>query len=172
MRLRLLVLLPIALIAVAAGGAPAATPKSLHCGATSATVLFWPHGHPAIKGVNFPKIKTPHLETYRPDPRYIGGNFLLYADAKGVVDPSKTFCGTGPRNPSGAVVNAKTVTAKRAVTCTASAVQSFDVTKSKAGVTIRGRVSSTTLWIAVLRKKGGSKMTFDSSACQAAASPS
>jgi hypothetical protein len=172
MRLRLLAFLLIALVAAAPGGAPAAKPKSLHCGATSITVLFWPHGHPAITGVNFPKIKTPHLEVYRPDPRYLGGNFLLYVDAKGVIDPSKTFCGNGPRTPSGAIANAKTINTKRAVTCTASAVQGFDVTRSKAGVTIRGRVSSTTLWIARLRKKSASKITFDSSACQAAASPS
>jgi hypothetical protein len=172
MRLRLLALLPIALVAVAPGGAPAAKPKSFHCGATSVTVLFWPHGHPAISGVNFPKIKTPHLEVYRPDPRYLGGNFLLYVDAKGIVDPSKSYCGTGPRIPSGAIANARTISTKRAVTCTASAVQSADVTKSKTGVTVRGRVSSTTLWIARLRKKGASKITFDSSACQAAPSPS
>jgi hypothetical protein len=169
--MRRLALVPIAALLVAAA-APAAKPRSLHCGAVSATVLFWPHGHSAIKRVRFPRIKTPHLEVYRPDPRYIGGNFLLYVDAKGSVDPSKDFCATNSVIPSAAIANPRTATGKRAVTCSASAVQSYDVTKSKTGVTVRGRVSSTTLWIARLRRKGASKITFDSSACQVAAAPS
>jgi hypothetical protein len=35
------------------------------CSASATFVLFWPHGHPAVKSLGFPPFQTPHIEVYR-----------------------------------------------------------------------------------------------------------
>jgi hypothetical protein len=172
MRLRALV--PIAgLSAFLAVGiaAPAATPKAYYCGATKVTILLWPHGHKAIRSVHFPAARTPNIQVYRYDPRFAGGNFLFYADARGNVHPVKLYCGTGPSRPASAITDAQTLKGKRAVTCTVSASQTFEVTHSKRGVRVRGRLADTTLWIAEVTRGGTAKITFDGSACELGPAP-
>jgi hypothetical protein len=172
MRTRPLLVIPSALAFGALAIAPglAATPKSVNCGTSQQTVLFWPHGHSAIGSVGFPKIKTPHLEVYTPGAGYPSSNFQLYADSKGGVDPSAS-CGHGARRNVAGPAAAKTIKAKRAVTCTGDATVVYDIKKSKSGVTVVGRTSAKALWRASLRKKGASKLTFNSKLCTVQASP-
>jgi hypothetical protein len=35
------------------------------CSASPTFVLFWPHGHPAVKSLGFPSFPPPHVEVYR-----------------------------------------------------------------------------------------------------------
>jgi hypothetical protein len=160
------------LLAAVPGGAPAAKPKAYYCGATSVTILLWPHGHKAIRSVHFPAAKTPNIQVYRYDPRFAGGNFLFYADAKGNVHGAPDYCGPGPSRTSSPIANPQTLKGKRAVTCTVSAAQTYEVTKSTRGIRVLGRLAGTTLWIATVTRKRTASITFDTSACQVGPSPS
>src|SRR4051794_23321823 len=151
--------------------APAAKPKAYSCGATKVTILLWPHGHKAIRSVHFPAARTPNIQVYRYDPRFAGGNFLFYADARGNAHPVKEYCGTGPSRPASAIAASQTLKGKRAVTCTVTASQTFELTRSSHGVRLRGRLADTTLWIADMSRKGAAKITFDSSACELGPAP-
>jgi hypothetical protein len=161
-----------AYLAVAvAVAAPAARPKAYHCGATNVTILLWPHGHKAIRSVHFPAARTPNIQFYRYDPRFAGGNFLLYADARGNVHPVKDYCGAAPSRPQSAIAEPQTLDGRRAITCTVSAAQTFEVTRSSRGIRVRGRLADQTLWIASVTRHGAAKITFDGSACEAGPAP-
>src|SRR5438874_2585144 len=113
---RILLLIPLAL--ALAPGAPAAGTKAYACGAPAVTVLLWPHGHKAIRSVHFPAAHTPNVQVYRYDPRFAGGNFLLYADARGNVHPVPDYCGkTTPVSSPTPIAAPQTLTGKRAVSC-------------------------------------------------------
>jgi hypothetical protein len=172
--MRRLVLVPIAALAAVAAapsGAPAAKAKAYHCGSTSVTVLLWPHGHKAIRSVHFAAAHTPNIQIYRYDPRFAGGNFLLYADARGHIHPVPDFCGSAPARTSGAIAQPTTLKGKRAVTCTVSAVQTFAVTRQAHGVKVVGQLSDQTLFTATVTRNGAAKITFDSSACEVGPAP-
>ena len=171
MRRAPLLIVPLLLLAAAPGAAPAGKTKAYACGAPVVTVLLWPHGHKAIRSVHFPAKRTPNIQVYRYDPRFAGGNFLLYADAKGNVHPVPDYCGTTTTQSSGAIAQPQTLKGKRAVTCTVRASQAFEVTRSARGIKVLGRMASQTLWIATVTPKGAAKITFDSSACQVGPSP-
>lgn len=163
-----------ALVVVVAvpGGAPAARTKSLTCGAPAITVLLWPHGHKAIQSVHFPAKRTPNIQIYRIDPRYAGGNFLLYADVKGNVHTAPGYCGKTGKQTAGAIAQPQTLKGKRAVTCIVTATQAFDVSRTASGMRIRGREGSLTLWTASVTRGRRAKITFDSSVCSVTAGPS
>ena len=169
MRTRLVLLTVVLAMAVAPAAAQAALPRSVTCTGSAATVLFWPKGHKYVPGVRFPAIPTPHLEVYRPGAAYPATNFLLYADAKRFVDPSNT-CGTAPVTATRAVRNRRTITVKKAITCNAASNLAYDVLRSKKGLTIIGHVGPEAYFRAEI-KPNGSKLTYDRSACRAAAAP-
>lgn len=166
----LLLLAPLGL-AAAVPAAPAAAPTAYYCGAASATVLLWPHGHKAIRSVHFPAAKTPNIQIYRYDPNFAGGNFLFYADARGNVHGAPGFCGKGALRTASPIAQPRTLTGKRAVTCGNGAAQAYDVTRQAHGVKILGRVGSRALFIASVTRSGKAKITFDSSACQLGPNP-
>jgi hypothetical protein len=172
MRVRsLVVLVALSAFLAVAMAAPAAKPKAYSCGATKVTILLWPHGHKAIRSVHFPAARTPNIQVYRYDPRFAGGNFLFYADARGNVHPVKDYCGTGASRPATPIAEPQTLKGKRAVTCTVSASQTFELTRTSHGVRLRGRLSDTTLWVADMSRGGAAKITFDSSACELGPAP-
>lgn len=163
-----LVLLTTSLL-VAASPASAHAAQSVACASPAATVLFWPHGHPAVKHVKFPKIPTPHLEVYAPGAGYPSSNFFLYADAKRSIDPSAS-CGSAVVGRTGAVAHAKSITTTKAITCTAPTALAYDVKRSRKGLTIIGHAGSVSLFKVELRPKGSS-FTYDRKACRAAPKP-
>jgi hypothetical protein len=171
MRMRLLLPIAAVLLVALPGGSPAAKPKAYTCGAPAITVLLWPHGHKAIRSVHFPAARTPNIQVYRYDPKFRGGNFLLYADAKGNVHPVPDYCGTTESQVSTPISAPQTLKGKRAVTCIVRATQAFEVTRSSSGIKVLGRMATTTLWIATVSRKGVAKITFDSSICQIGPSP-
>jgi len=166
---RALLLLPLALALVPS--APAAAPKGLQCGAPAVTVLLWPHGHKAIRSVHFPAAKTPNIQLYRIDPRYAGGNFLVYADVRGNVHSAPGYCVKAPHVAASPIAQPQTLTGKRAVTCYNGAIQAFEITRQSHGVKIVGRVGSRMLWTASVTRSGKAKITFDGSNCQVTAGP-
>ena len=157
------------LLALAAVPASAHAAQSVSCASPSATVLFWPHGHPAVRGVGFPKIPTPHLEVYAPGAGYPSSNFFLYADAKRSIDPSAA-CGSGVVGKTGAVHHPKTAKATKAITCTAPTSLAYDVKRSKKGLTVIGHAGAASYFKVEVRLKG-STFTYDSTACRAAPKP-
>jgi hypothetical protein len=159
------------LLAAAPGGAPAANTKAYYCGATSVTILLWPHGHKAIRSVHFPAGRTPNIQVYRYDPTFRGGNFLFYADAKGNVHGAPGYCVPGPSRDSTPIAAPQTLKGRRAVTCTVSATQTFEVTRSARAVKVLGRIANKTLWIATATRSRTTKITFDTSACETGPTP-
>src|SRR3954462_6287427 len=119
MRRAALPIVVLLLLTVAApSAAPAARTKAYASGAVRLPILLYPHGHKAIRSVHFPAKRTPNIQVYRYDPRFAGGNFLLYADAKGNVHPVPPYCGTTTPSASDPVAEPQTLKGKRAVTCT------------------------------------------------------
>lgn len=167
MRTRLVLLT--CLLAVVAVPSTAHAAQSVSCASSAATVLFWPHGHPAVKGVGFPKIPTPHLEVYAPGAGYPSSNFFLYADAKRSIDPSAA-CGSGVVAKAASVKHPKTITTTKAITCTGPVALAYDIKRSKTGLTIIGRAGSDSVFKVEVRKKGSS-FTYDRTACRAAPKP-
>src|SRR5436190_2480206 len=117
MRRAPLLIVPLLLLAAAPGAAPAGKTKAYACGAPVVTVLLWPHGHKAIRSVHFPAARTPNIQLYRIDPRFAGGNFLVYADVRGNVHTAPGYCVKTPSTASTAIAQPTTLTGKRAVTC-------------------------------------------------------
>jgi len=169
MRTRLLPLICLAALAAVPAAAQAKVPESVGCTSASATVLFWPKGHKSVPSVNFPSIKAPHLEVYKPGAAYPAVNFLLYADSTRFVDPSRSCSITRP-GTTRAVRNAKTITIKKAVTCSAAAALTYDVLRGKKGVVVIGHAGPDAYFRATIKSKGSS-LTYDRQACKVSSSP-
>jgi hypothetical protein len=169
MRMRLIPVICLAVLAAAPAAAQAKVPESVSCTAASATVLFWPKGHKSVPSVKFPSIKTPHLEVYKPGAAYPSVNFLLYADATRFVDPSRA-CGIGRVGKTRGVRNAKTITVKKAVTCSAAANLTYDVVRGKKGLVVIGHAGPDAYFRATIKSKGSS-LTYDRQACRVASAP-
>ena len=167
MRFRPVLIAGLLVAAAAPASAPAA--QSVSCASPAATVLFWPHGHPAVRGVGFPKIPTPHIEVYAPGRGYPSANFLLYADAKRSIDPS-AGCASVVVGRTGAVHHPKTAKATKAITCTAASALAYDVKRSKKGLTIVGHAGADSVFMVEVRPKG-STFIYDRTACKPAAKP-
>ncbi|TML07032.1 MAG: hypothetical protein E6G41_05495 [Actinobacteria bacterium] len=172
MRIRLALLIAVLSAAFAATAAsPAAKPKAYFCGAVKTTVLLWPHGHKTLRSFHVPAAHTPNIQVYRYDPNFAGGNLLLYADVRARVKTVKDYCEPGPSVPPSQITDAQTLKGKRAVSCSVGASQTFEVTTTSHGVTVRGREASRTLWIASMTRHGAAKVTYDGSACELGPSP-
>jgi len=169
MRKRLIPLIGLAGLAVVPGAAQAKVPESVGCTSTAATVLFWPKGHASVPSVGFPSIKAPHLEVYKPGRAYPAVNFLLYADATRAVDPSRT-CRLGGVGTTRAVRNARTITARKAVICSAPAALTYDVVRGAKGLIVIGHAGPDSYFRATITSKG-STLTYDRQACRASAAP-
>jgi hypothetical protein len=62
---QLLVVLTVGVAALVAGASAVARPVAAITGCGPKVVfLVWPHGHPAISSVQFPRIPNPHVEVY------------------------------------------------------------------------------------------------------------
>jgi hypothetical protein len=150
---------------------PAAGGKAYFCGVVEQTTLLWPHGHKTLRSFHVPAATTPNIQVYRYDPNFAGGNLVVYADARGRTKIVKTYCGAAPSVAASPIADPQTLTGKRAVSCSNRATQAFEVTHTGSSVTVRGRVASTTLWIATMTRRGKAKITYDGSACQIGPSP-
>jgi hypothetical protein len=160
-----------AALLVAHVAAPAAGGKAYFCGVVEQTTLLWPHGHKTLRSFHVPAATTPNIQVYRYDPHFAGGNLVVYADARGRTKIVKTYCGAAPSVPASQIADPQTLTGKRAVSCSNRATQTFEVSHTAAAVTVRGRVGSTTLWIASMTRRGKAKITYDGSLCQIGPSP-
>jgi hypothetical protein len=109
----------VALSAVAAGGsATRSSPRQMSCGQTLVIVLFWPHGHGAIRSVGFTADPRPHVEIYKYGTKgYPKRNFVAYGNAGGKTRFAKT-CYTTPSAPPGHTIPQQaTVRKARALSC-------------------------------------------------------
>jgi hypothetical protein len=171
-RHRLALLVSILLVATACA-APTAHAAGVVCTANSATVLFWPTGHKAIPSVGFPSIATPHLEVYRKTAPYRGTDFLLYADYKGNVDPSRSICVAMRGGRSSPMANAKTTRKRKALVCPNIPSIRLTTVKTRHTLKVRGQALSRLFDITLRRKTrtSGSTMTYDSSLCHLIPTP-
>jgi hypothetical protein len=64
---RLLPAVAVACLAAAVSATAATTPPRVACGAgvKKVDIYFWPHGHPAIPSLKFPKYSPTHVEVYK-----------------------------------------------------------------------------------------------------------
>ena len=122
-----------------------------------------------MPSVQFPSIPAPHLEVYKPGAGYPSVNFLLYADSTRYVDPSRTCSIRRPGKTRG-VRNGRTITVKKAVTCSAAAPLSYDVLRGKRGLIVIGHAGPDAYFRATIKSKGSS-LTYDRQACRVSSSP-
>jgi hypothetical protein len=111
--------LTVALSAVAAGGsAPRSSPRQMSCGQTLVIVLFWPHGHGAIRSVGFTADRSPHVEIYKYGTKgYPKRNFVAYGNAGGKTRFAKTCYTTAGAPPGNTISQQATVRKARALSC-------------------------------------------------------
>ena len=91
------------------------TPRVV-CPGGATTVLFWPHGHPAIPSIRFPAFPSPHIEVYKTGLRYVNNDFRAY------VGPGAGSWGPQCRGTSGApspnrISKAAKLSAEAALVC-------------------------------------------------------
>ena len=172
MRIRLLLgIACVAAVLAAQVATPASTPKAYFCGVVKQTTLLWPRGHKTLRSFHVPAATTPNIQVYRYDPNFAGGNLVVYADARGRTKTVKDYCSPGPSVPASQIADAQTLKGKQAVSCSVGASQTFEVTHTSSGVTVRGREASRTLWIASMTRRHKAKITYDGSACELGPSP-
>src|SRR5262245_61136082 len=110
--------LAIALAAAAAGGSATRSAPQVTCGQSVVILLFWPHGHGAIRSVGFSADRSPHLEIYKYGTKgYPRKKFLLYANAQGRTRYAKTCFTTAGPHPNGVITRRLTATKARALSC-------------------------------------------------------
>lgn len=108
----------IALAAAAAGGSATRSAPQVSCGQSVVIILFWPHGHGAIRSVGFSADRSPHLEIYKYGTKgYPRKNFLLYANAQGKTRYAKTCFTTGGPHPNGTILQRLTAHKAQALSC-------------------------------------------------------
>jgi len=108
--------LTVALSAV--GSATAVSPRQMSCGQPLVIVLFWPHGHGAIRSVGVTADRTPHVEIYKYGTKgYPNKNFVAYGNARGKTRFAKTCFATGGAHPGTTILQQATVRKARALSC-------------------------------------------------------
>ena len=94
------------------------SPRQMSCGQTLVIVLFWPHGHGAIRSVGFSANRTPHIQIYKYGTRgYPRKNFVAFADAKGHTRFARTCFAAGGAPPGSSIPQQATVRKARALSC-------------------------------------------------------
>ena len=93
-------------------------PVQVACGKSLVIVLFWPHGHGAIRSVGFAADRKPHLEIYKYGTHgYPTRNFLAYAAVNGKTRFARA-CKTKIGNfPAGSIPSRITARKARAYSC-------------------------------------------------------
>ena len=113
--------------------APAATPEGLFLRRGQDDDPAVAARSQAIRSFHFPAAGTPNIQVYRYDPTSPAATCSCTRTRAANVHPVKLYCGTGASRPASAIAEPQTLKGKRAVTCTVSASQTFEVTHSKRG---------------------------------------
>jgi hypothetical protein len=171
---RALLLGALVLAAVAVGTstrAASSTPAlpTVSCNQSLLVFLFWPHGHGAIKSVDFSAYKVPHLEVYKNAARYPNSAFLGFAGANKLTSFAKACKGKAGKVAS-AIRNKQTATRQLVFTCSV-AKDALLVTKPVGhGVTLDAGTPSTHVVSAKITTKGAT-FSYDAKRCSSGPSP-
>jgi hypothetical protein len=110
--------LAIALAAAAAGGSATRASPQVTCGQSLVIVLFWPHGHGAIRSVGFRADRSAHVEIYKYGRKgYPRKNFLVYANGQGRTRFAGSCVSAGGPHPNGPILQRLTAHKARALSC-------------------------------------------------------
>jgi len=157
-------------VVLAGTAAPGTAPPRVVCGGGSTTVLFWPHGHPAIPAVNFPAYPPPHIEVYKTGPRYLDYDFRAFVGPGGGSWGKQCRPASGIPSPS-RVKKARKLTAEAALVCSfKSPALHLERTDTSGGSTLKIFVG-TDLYLAAVVQATGSFVTYNASLCTPRAAP-
>jgi hypothetical protein len=150
----------------------AVPPKEAACGQSLVVILFWPHGHGAIRSIHFTADRKPHLEVYTYGTQgYPRSSRLTYANSSG----SSSF-GKGCKLriggfPSGTIDRRLTVRRARALSCRLPSDARISIRQIKRTIQVDLGTPSSRVASAKLRKSG-SLLDFSRSACNPGKPPS
>ena len=166
-------LLSLSLLAAVAVGAarsaPPSTAPAVSCNQAQLVFLFWPHGHGAIKSVNFSAYRTPHLEIYMYAPGYPDSAFLGFAAANKLTSFA-TVCRSKGGKLGGAIKHRKTVTKQLVVTC--SVPKDALIATKPAGRGLKVDVGQkSSLVVSAKITASGSTFSYDPKRCSSGPSP-
>jgi hypothetical protein len=157
-------------ILVGAGTAGGTGTPRVVCPGGATTVLFWPHGHPAIPEIGFPAFPSPHLDVYRTG-RYEHDDFRAF------IGPGAGSWGPRCRGTAGApspnrIAKAAKLDAGAALVCrfTSSAIQ-LERADAPGRSTLKIFVAYR-LYVAAVVQAAGSFVSYNTAVCGPRAPPS
>jgi hypothetical protein len=161
------------LIAVAAGAsthsATSAALPNVSCSQSRLVLLFWPHGHRAIKSVDFSAYKTPHLEIYKYAAGYPDSAFLGFAAANKLTSFAKACRGKAGK-VGGMIQHKRTVTKELVFTCSVPKGALLVTKPVGDGLKLDAGTSSKHVVSAKITTKGSS-FSYDTRRCSSGPSP-
>jgi hypothetical protein len=170
---RVLIAGALVLIAVAAGAsthsATSAALPNVSCSQSRLVFLFWPHGHAAIKSVDFAAYKTPHLEIYQDAAGYPDSAFLGFAAANKLTSFAKA-CRSKAGKVGGAIQHKQTVAKQLVFTCSLPKGALIVTKPAGRGLKLDAGRSSTHVVSAKITTKG-STFSYDAKRCSPGPSP-
>jgi hypothetical protein len=143
------------------------------CGnATQYTFLFWPHGHPAIASVNFPKFSVPHLEAYSgANKKYPNSDFVASAAANG-SGGTKPGCRAWLPKVGIGYHGKSVTTSQTALVCTFHSAPAHEFVRFSSGGIGYSAINPPNLQVLYAQlRPTGSKLSYDSSFCHPTTSP-
>ena len=161
----------IALAAAAAGGSATRSGPQVSCGQSVVIILFWPHGHGAIRSVGFSADRSPHMEIFKYGTKgYPRKNFLLYVNAQGRTRYAKTCFTAGGPHPNGTILQRMTAHKARALSCRLPATGVIRMRRVSGRFQIDIGSADARVVDAKLRPQG-STLDYSRTSCNAGAAP-
>jgi len=160
----------LSILAWASTAAGVGTPRVV-CPGGSTTVLFWPHGHPAIPSIRFPSFPSPHIEVYKTGPQYVNNDFRAY------VGPGAGSWGPQCRGTSGIpspnrIAKAAKLSAQAALVCRFKS-PAIQLERADGGGRSTLKIFvGTQLYVAAVVQGAGSFVSYNTTLCSPRASPS
>jgi hypothetical protein len=142
---------------------------SVSCNQSLLVFLFWPHGHGAIKSVDFSTYKVPHLEVYKHATGYPASAFLGFEGANKLTSFAKACKGKAGK-VAGSIRNKRTVTKQFVFTCSVPKNELLVTQPAGHGLKLDAGTSSTHVVSAKITAKGAT-FSYDTKRCSSGPSP-
>jgi hypothetical protein len=170
---RALLLGALVLAAVAVGtstrAASAPALPTVSCNQSVLVFLFWPHGHGAIRSVDFSAYRVPHLEVYKYAAGYPNSAFLAFAGANKLTSFARA-CKRKAGKVAGPIRNRQTATRQLVFTCSVAKDALLATKPVGHGLQLDVGTPSTHVVSAKITTKGAT-FSYDARRCSSGPSP-
>lgn len=165
-----------ALVAAVLVAVAAARPDAQHvrggCGPKALTLLFWPQGHPALPGVNFPEFVTPHLEVYRTGSAYPDASFFGYLGADGTFNLRPSCKQVAASTIRARIKPAKVARETTALVCKLPKPVHLDLIQVASGCRLLVIIPPASIAAVASIRQTGSTLTYNAKLCVPTPAPS